>query len=69
MVLGAKSALREGCLKKHERREKKASGNVKFWDVKTFQNYALGNEFMIFSESEKVCKSMPKWLPKVIQNL
>ena len=68
MVFGAKSALREGCLEKHERREKKGSENEKFWDAKTFQNYALCNEFMTFSESEKVGKSMPKWLPKVIQN-
>ena len=42
--------------------------NESFWDVETSQNYALCNEFMTFSYSAKVRKSMPKWFPKPCKN-
>ena len=38
--------------------------NDGFLDGKTFQNYALCNEFMVFALCEKVEKSMQKWFPK-----
>ena len=34
------------------------SKNERFWDAKTFQNYALCNEFMTFGDSAKVRKSI-----------
>jgi len=42
--------------------------NIGFLDGKTFQNYALCNEFMVFAICEKVKKSMPKWFPKYMKN-
>ena len=39
------------------------------WDAKTFSHYALRNEFMTFSDSEKIRKLMPTWLQKWYQNL
>ena len=54
MFFGAKSALREGFWKKTEKTEENGSENDRFWDAKTFQNYALCNEFTIFSVYGKV---------------
>ena len=65
--MGEKS-IREGFWKKHGKTLKNGSENDRFWDAKTFQNYALCNEFMTPSYSEKIRKSMPKWLPKVMEN-
>ena len=42
------------------------SENDRFWDAKTFQNYALCNEFTTFGFSENVGKSMPKGTQKVM---
>jgi hypothetical protein len=42
------------------------NGSSNVWDAKTFSHYALCDEFTTFIDSEKVVKSMPKWLPKVI---
>ena len=39
--------------------------NERFWDARTFRNYALCNEFVVFAICEKIEKSsVPKWLPK-----
>ena len=51
---------------KVEKCMKNGSKNDRFFDGKTFQNYALCNEFKLFGILEKVEKSMPKWPPKVI---
>ena len=40
--------------------------NDRFWDAKTFPNYALCNDFTTFIFSENVEKSMPKETPKVM---
>ena len=53
---------------KVEKWMKNGSKNDRFFDGKTFQNYALCNEFKLFAISEKVEKSMPKWPPKVMKN-
>ena len=47
---------------------KNESENDWFFEGKTFQNYALCNEFKFFCILEKVEKSMPKWIPKVISD-
>jgi len=67
-VFGAKSALREGFRKKHEKSMKNGAKNERFWDAKTFSHYALCDGFMTCSDSEKVGKSMPKWLQNVMEN-
>ena len=43
----------------------------KGWEMRgfgIFQNYALCNEFMTFTDSEKVEISMPKWIPQSFKN-
>ena len=45
---------------KVEKWMKNGSKNDRFFDGKTFQNYALCNEFTFFGILEKVEKSMPK---------
>ena len=51
-----------------ERKSKNGSNNYRFFNGKTFQNYALCNEFKVFGILEKVEKSMPKWPSKVMKN-
>jgi hypothetical protein len=46
----------------------KGMKNERFLDAKTFENYALCNEFMVLAISEKVRNPMPKWLPNFMKN-
>ena len=50
---------------------KKGLTNERFRDVKTFQNYALCNEFMTFTDSEQTeqndAKMVHKMIPKSIK--
>jgi hypothetical protein len=47
-------------IRKQLKLSKNESKNDRFFDGKTFQNYALCNEFKVFAISEQVEKSMPK---------